>query len=121
MPPAVARRYARALVAESESEPLALPAAAHRLPALLRLVEPPPGATAELWRRRLLLATRIVEMTPEAAPVFHQYRRRALPLSLLVLAGHALLEALWLPSRWLAARRRRPLGGPRAGRSSGRR
>ena len=64
------------------------------------------AAEDDRLRRRLALATRIVEMTPEAAPVFHQYVDRPRWLAWLSLVGLLTVEALCLPLRWLTTRRR---------------
>ncbi len=71
-PSGALRRYARALSGEPDARPLDLPALARTCPPLLRLVEPVGRGSSPL-RRRLDLATAIVEMTPEGAERFHAY------------------------------------------------
>jgi NADH dehydrogenase len=112
-PGGVARRYARAVIASAPpAEPLELSWWLRAFPPLLRLREPL-GAGAGALGERLALATRVVEMTPAAAPIFHRYARRPLPLALLALGGLVIGEALLLPVRWLAGRRRDRRGGRR--------
>ena len=100
----VLRRYARAVLATGDAEPLD-----PRTLRLLRLTEPVFVADDRL-QRRLAVATRIVEMTPAAAPVFHNYRARPRWLAWLAMARIVVVEALLLPTRWIATRVRR--GGP---------
>jgi hypothetical protein len=97
-------RHVRAVRAEKDREPLDLPGPVCACPWLLRAVEPLFAAENDRLRRRLTLATRIVEMTPAAAPVFHNYRERTRWLAWLSLAWLVAVEAVCLPTRWLATR-----------------
>lgn len=112
-PQGVVKRYVAAVLAEADATPLELPAIALAWPRALRAFEPWPGrhgpAGAKL-RQRLSLATRIVEMTPQAAPLFHAYRDRPWPLAILALAWLGLCEAVLLPIRLIAGgwRAKRP-------------
>jgi NADH dehydrogenase len=107
-PPGALRRHVRAVRAEGEPGNLALPGPVRAFPWLLRLLEPLPDPRADRLRRRLALATRIVEMTPAAASVFHAYRARSRPVAWLGLAWLVAVEAVCLPFRWLAGRARPP-------------
>jgi NADH dehydrogenase len=98
--PWAARRYVRALAADGEATPLDLPG---RCPALLRMTEPLDDSPL---RRRLYLATLIAEASPAATEVFHDHAGRPLPALLASLAGTALIEAVCLPIRLLAGRRK---------------
>jgi NADH dehydrogenase len=104
VPSGVLRRYTRAVLADDDREPLALSSVAQACPALLRWSEPV-GATGRL-RKRLALATRIVEMTPQAAPVFHNYKGRPRLAVWIMLAWLIAIEALLLPFRLIRGRRR---------------
>jgi hypothetical protein len=64
------------------------------------------AAEGDRLRRRLTLATRLVEMTPAAAPVFHNYRARPRWLAWLAVGRLVAVEALLLPFRWIAGRLR---------------
>ena len=101
------RRYARAVLAEHDSEPLDLPLALLAWPALIRTLEPLGAASGDALARRLSLATRIVEMTPEAAEHFHSYAARSRLAAFLALAGIVGLEGLFFPTRVLATLGRR--------------
>ena len=103
VPSGVLRRYTRAVLADDDREPLTLSLVAQACPGLLRWSEPI-GATGRL-RRRLALATRIVEMTPQAAPVFHNYRDRPRLAVWIMLAWLIAIEALLLPFRLIRGRR----------------
>ena len=97
------RRYVRAVLAESDPRPLALPGVVWVWPRLMRLFEPP-GGNGRL-ERRFEIATRIVEMTIEAAPRFHLYETRPRWISFLAIAGTVGIEALLLPVRAVLGRR----------------
>ncbi len=97
--PGVVGRYVRAALAEPDARPLRLPPGSRVLPFLVCLVDPAPGEAGARYRRRLQLATRIAEMTPAAAPRFHNYSRRTRLLAWLSLPGLLLLEAAILPLR----------------------
>ena len=102
--PGVLRRYVRAVCADHDREPLDLPGGVLRMPVLLRALEPL-GRPESRLRARLSIATRIVEMTVEAAPRFHDYRGRrwiAWPGLIWLLA----VDAAFIPLRWLAGRLR---------------
>ena len=62
------------------------------------------GQTQERLGRRLAIATRIVEMTPAAAPRFHNYRDRSRWMIWPALLWLLTVEALLLPLRWIARR-----------------
>jgi NADH dehydrogenase len=103
-PPAgVARRYARAVAAEADADPLDLPPVLLVRPALLRAVEPF-DATGTGLARRLALALALVEMTPAGAPRFHAYRARSAPAALAALIGLGLTEAGFAVLRLLGSR-----------------
>ncbi len=110
-PLGVLKRYVTAVGVEADARPLELPVIARAWPGLLRAFEPWPGhhgpAGARL-RQRLSLATRIVEMTPQAAPLFHAYRERPWPVAILALAWLGLCEAVLLPLRIIAGWRKHP-------------
>lgn len=106
-PRGAARRYVRAVLATDDREPLDFPTAVRAWPRLLRATEPLLTAEGDRLRTRLALATRIVEMTPAAAPVFHNYRDRPRSLAWLALGWVVAVEALLLPFRWVATRLRR--------------
>ncbi len=97
----VARRYARALLADADREPLALPSVVHRFPRLLRFIEPSARGSARVVRR-LNLATAIVEMTPAGAQRFHEYEERPwLAVSIALSWGLVLESLLFVPRRLL--------------------
>ena len=105
--PAMVRRYVRAMRALGLALPLALPAAAHRMPCLLRLWEPVGSGPSELMDR-LAMAAAIAETTPEGARMFLALHRRPAAVAPL-LAGLTLLwlavtETLVLPFRLLLGR-----------------
>jgi hypothetical protein len=102
VPSGALRRYARAVLAEDDHEPLRLSSAARACPRLLRWSEPV-GSTGRL-RRRLTLATRIVEMTPRGAAVFHNYEERSRLAVWMRLVWLVALEALLLPFRLIRGR-----------------
>ena len=104
VPAGVLRRYTRAVLAEDDREPLGLSLVVQACPRLLRWSEPV-GATGRL-RKRLALATRIVEMTPQAAPLFHNYEDRPRLVVWMMLAWLVAIEALLLPFRLIRGRRR---------------
>jgi NADH dehydrogenase len=106
-PCGVLRRYVRAVLAEDDPEPLDVPGAARAWPRLLRLSEPLLAPDGDRLRRRLVIATRIAEMTPAAAPLFHNYRKRPRWFAWLALARLAVVEAVLLPFRWCATQRRK--------------
>jgi NADH dehydrogenase len=103
-PRGAARRYVRAVLATDDPEPIDFPAAVRAWPGLLRATEPVFVPEGDRLRRRFALATRIVEMTPAAAPVFHNYRDRSRWLAWLALGWLVAVEALLLPFRWVATR-----------------
>jgi len=103
-PSGVLRRYTRAVLADDDREPLTLSLVAQAWPRLLRWSEPV-GATGRLGKR-LALATRIVEMTPQAAPLFHNYKDRPRVAVWMMLAWLIAIEALLLPVRLIRGRRR---------------
>jgi NADH dehydrogenase len=104
-PGGVLRRYARAVTAEPDGHPLEIPLGIQAWPALLRALEPPGRAAAgERLRRRLALATRIAEMTPLGAEVFHAYRDRPRWIVAAALVRLLLAELLLWPGRWIAGR-----------------
>ena len=105
-PRGAVRRYVRAVLAEENVEPVDLPAVVRFWPRLLRAAEPAFAAEGDRLRCRLTLATRIVEMTPAAAPVFHNYRERPRWLAWLALGWLLAVEAVFLPFRWVATRLR---------------
>jgi NADH dehydrogenase len=98
-PRGVLVRYVRALLAEQDHEPIDPPGSC-----LLRLTEPVFAARDDRLRLRLAIATRIVEMTPDAAPLFHNYRARPRWLAWLTLVWIVAVEAVFLPTRWIATR-----------------
>ena len=102
VPRGAVRRYVRAVRAEEDREPIDLGAVVHAWPRLLRASEPVGRSRQERMRRRLGLATRIVEMTTPAAPVFHNYRERPRWIAWGALIAIVALEALVLPLRWIA-------------------
>jgi len=106
-PSGAVRRYVRAVHTEADPAPLDLAGAIQAWPRLMRLAEPLFAPPADRWRRRLTLATRIVEMTPEAAPVFHAYRARPRVVAWFALAWTVGLEAVFFPFRLLLALFRR--------------
>ncbi len=106
-PLGAARRYVRAVLDGGDGEPLALAGWVRVWPRLLRFTEPLRPRENDLLRARLSLATRIVEMTTQAAPKFHVYRESPRLVAWLELAWLVAVEALLLPSRWLAGRGRR--------------
>jgi NADH dehydrogenase len=106
-PGGVLRRYCRAVRAEEDPAPLDLGLALQAWPALLRTLEPVGGDRSRL-RRRLSLALRLVEFTPEAAESFHNYRERNRVVAWLQLGWLVAVEALFLPLRLIAAAFRRP-------------
>lgn len=108
VPIGVIRRYVRAVLAEKSTKPLDLPRMIHSWPTLLRAVEPLPGDTRTLLRRRLSIATRIVEMTPAAAPPFHNYKTGTRVMTALSLAWNLGTEVLLFPIRMLFSRLKRP-------------
>jgi NADH dehydrogenase len=105
-PRGAARRYVRAVLATDDLEPIDFPAAVRAWPGLLRATEPVFAAEGDRIRRRFALATRIVEMTPAAAPVFHNYHDRSRWFAWLALGWLVAVEALLLPFRWVATRLR---------------
>jgi NADH dehydrogenase len=105
-PQGAIRRYVRAVRAEDDGEPIDFPEAVRAWPWLLRASEPLLAAEGDRLRRRLTLATRLVEMTPAAAPVFHNYRARPRWLAWLAVGRLVAVEALLLPFRWIAGRLR---------------
>lgn len=99
-PGSVVRRYVRAVLAEADQQPIELSRIFLFWPALLRMIEPP--STAELrLSRRLGIASRVAEMTPQGALRFHNYRERAAWLAWADLAGLLAAEAALFPVRWL--------------------
>ena len=66
------------------------------------VVEPLGGDRSRL-RRRLSLALRLVEFTPEAAESFHNYRDRSRLVAWLQLGWLVAVEGLFLPLRLIAA------------------
>lgn len=100
--PSTVRRYARAVLASGDPAPLDLPGLFRAWPSLLRAFETP-GGSGRL-RRRLDTATRIVEMTPQAAPRFHLYERRPRAIAMADLAWTVAAEALLLPLRAILGR-----------------
>ncbi len=115
------KRYVAAVLAEADVTPLELPGLVRARPGLLRAFEPWTGwpwhgSGSEKLRRRLSLATRVVEMTPQAAPLFHTYRRQSRLVVIVALAWLVLSEAALLPLRivagWRASRRSRGLQRP---------
>jgi len=105
-PLGVVARYVRAVEASGDATPLHLPRAARWLPALLRLADPLPASADPAFAARLSLACRIVELTPEGARLAHSYARSPWPVAALRVAALLAVEALWMPVRWLGARRR---------------
>jgi NADH dehydrogenase len=101
-PRGVLCRYVRAVMAEDDCEPLDLGTR------LLRATEPVFVPADNRFRRRLAIATRIVEMTPFAAPVFHNYRERPRWLAWIALVWIVAGEAFFLPFRWIAQRGHSP-------------
>ncbi|MFQ5350520.1 MAG: hypothetical protein ACE5EG_08780, partial [Thermoanaerobaculia bacterium] len=115
-PRGVLRRYVRAVTGDLDATPLDLPGPVARWPWLLRLFEPLRHDEPVPLRRRLALATRIAEMTPAAAPRFHNYRRRSRWIVLPAVGWILCSEALLLPARWILGRRPDRLpGGTRQG------
>ena len=103
-PPAGAvRRYVRAVMAEADRGPLDLSGAVTSLPALLRWVEPI-GSSGGRLRRRLALATEIVEMTPAGAARFHAYEARSRPVALAALVWLVATEGVFMLVRGLLGR-----------------
>ncbi len=104
-PPGVLRRYARAVAAEPDPEPLDLPGVLVTFPRLLRLCEPAGAAGARsALRRRIDLATAIAEMTPQGALRFHAYERSRRAAAIARLAWLAAGEAAALVVRLMAWR-----------------
>jgi NADH dehydrogenase len=104
LPAAASRRYVKAVLGEHDATPLALPLVVVLWPRALRLLEPVGGPPTGKLRRRLSIAMRIAEMTPQAAPVFHHYGPGARVVAAVRLAGIAVAEACLLPIRLLASR-----------------
>ena len=101
----VVRRYVRAIQASGDAGPLGLGAMVQAWPQLLRLSEPIGAPSSARLSRRLALATRIVEMTPQAAPLFHEYRERTRLWGWLELIWLLAVETVLMPARWIAGRR----------------
>jgi NADH dehydrogenase len=99
------RRYVRAVQASDDAEPMDFGVLVQAWPSLLRLSEPIGGPPASRLSKRLALATRIVEMTPRAAPLFHAYGDRTRLWGWLGLLWLLAVEGVLLPVRWIAARR----------------
>ena len=97
------RHYVRAILREEDPSPLRLPRAFVVWPTLLRCVEPVTGSQNVRLRRRLRAAMRIIEMTPQAAPVFHNYDRTPWFIAATRIVAVSLAELLLLPVRYLAA------------------
>ncbi len=100
-PSALVRRYVRAVQAEEDLQPIGLSRVVRAWPALLRVIEPL-GQPSLRLSRRLAIATRIVEMTPQGAQRFHDYRGRAAWVAWPLLACLLAFEAALMPLRWLA-------------------
>jgi nucleoside-diphosphate-sugar epimerase len=103
LPAATARRYVKAVLNEHDSSPLSLPLVVCLCPRAMRLFEPVGGSPTTTLRRRLSIAMRIAEMTPTAAPVFHNYAGGSRITAALRLACIAVVEASLLPLRVLAS------------------
>jgi len=109
--PGVLRRYVRAVRAEDDHRPIDFSWSVRAWPAILRTIEPIGHAENRL-RRRLSIATRIVEMTRSGAPRFHNYRDRSRWIVWPALLWLLTVEAILLPLRWIAGRLA-DRGGPR--------
>ena len=72
-------------------------------PTLLRCVEAVTGSQKVRRAARLRAAMRIIEMTPQPAPVFHNYDRTPWFIAATRIAAVSLAELLLLPARYLAA------------------
>ena len=103
IPPGVLRRYARAILAEEDRGPIDFSCIVRMWPALLRTIEPV-GAAEQRLGRRMAIATRIAEMTPQGAPRFHSYRDRSRWIVWPALIWLLTVEATLLPVRWVARR-----------------
>jgi len=102
----VLRRYVRAVLAGSDHEPLEISRTLRAWPRLLRALEPIGPRGDGRLRARLDLATRIVEMTPDAARRFHNYHERSFVAAVVVMTWVVATEALLLPLRLIAGLRR---------------
>ena len=103
VPPGVLRRYVRAVLAEDDRGPIDFSCTVRTWPALLRTIEPV-GEAEQRLGRRLAIATRIAEMTPLAAPRFHNYRDRSRWIVWPALVWLLTVEAALLPLRWVSRR-----------------
>lgn len=106
LPGGVVRRYVRAVIQSDDRAPVDLPRAVRRWPSLLRAIEPLPRVRGGRLARRLVLATRIVEMTPAASRRFHNYRRRPFVVTATVLMWLLMTESMLLAVRVVAQRAR---------------
>lgn len=102
----VIRRFVQAVLAERNSRPMDLPRWIHWRPSLLAFLEPLRGDT--LLRQRLSIATRIIEMTPAAAPLFHNYRAGSRIITALSLGWMLGMQTLLFPIRMVIARLKPP-------------
>jgi hypothetical protein len=67
------RHFVRAVANEVDAAPLSLPWVVYWWPALMRVFEPVGASRHSRLRRRISIAMRMVEMTPRAAQIFHNY------------------------------------------------
>lgn len=98
------RRYARGVADFDGGTPIALPPLAARLPLVVAACEPV-GRPESRLARRLALATRVVEATPEGAALTHPAGGRGAIATLARLAAIGLREALLMPLRLVLGRR----------------
>jgi nucleoside-diphosphate-sugar epimerase len=98
------RHFVRAVLNENDCSPVSLPWVVHLWPRLLLFFEPVGGSGHARLRRRLVIAMRIVEMTPRAAPVFHNYNGGSRIAAMSRMAGLVVVEVCLLPIRALISR-----------------
>ena len=95
--------YTRSLTSDPGSRVLRLPALVRAWPPLLRALEPLPGSAAGtgLFKERLHRAQLIIEAFPSGAVQIYDYFGDARHRILGRLLQTAVIEAVFLPSRWV--------------------
>ncbi len=104
MPSTSVRHFVRGVLNESDCSPVDLPWVVHLWPRLLLFFEPTRASGHTRLRRRIDIATRIVEMTPGAAPIFHNYIGGSRIAAMCRVASLLVVEGCLLPIRALISR-----------------